>query len=166
MPWITSILAMAAGTSLALAAIHLRVWGRDPRSRESLIFAVAALSASALALLEAWTMHAQTPAEYGERFRWMHVAAAPLVIAIAWFIPAYLRAGRYWIVWLITAGRAVLLAANLAAPVNATFAEITGLHTMVLLGEALAAPIGVASRWRILANLTNRSGGGGGRLAR
>jgi len=154
MPWITSILAMAAGMNLAFAAIHGRVWSYDHRSRESAIFAVAALSAAALALLEAWTMHAQTPAEYGERFRWMHLAVGPLVIAIAWFIPTYLRVGRYWIAWLITAGRGLLLAANFAVPVNATFREITGLQTMVLLGEALAVPIGVPSRWRILADLT------------
>jgi len=154
MPWITSILSMAAGMSLALAAIHGRVWSHDHKSRESAIFAVAALSAAALALLEAWTMHAQTPAEYGARFRWMHVAVGPLVIAIAWFIPTYLRAGRYWIAWLITAGRGLLLAANFAAPVNATFSEITGLQTMMLLGEALAVPIGVPSRWRVLADLT------------
>jgi len=154
MPWITSILSMAAGMSLALAAIHGRVWSHDHKSRESAIFAVAALSAAALALLEAWTMHAQTPAEYGARFRWMHVAVGPLVIAIAWFIPTYLRAGRYWIAWLITAGRGLLLAANFAAPVNATFSEITGLQTTMLLGEALAVPIGVPSRWRVLADLT------------
>lgn len=154
MPWITSILAMAAGMNLAFAAIHGRVWSYDHRSRESAIFAVAALSAAALALLEAWTMHAQTPAEYGERFRWMHLAVGPLVIAIAWFIPTYLRVGRYWIAWLITAGRGLLLAANFAVPVNATFREITGLQTMVLFGEALAVPIGVPSRWRILADLT------------
>ena len=154
MPWITSILAMAAGMNLALAAIHGRVWSHDHRSRESAIFAVAALSAAVLALLEAWTLHAQTPAEYGERFRWMHLAVGPLVIAIAWFIPTYLRAGRYWIAWLITAGRGLLLAANFTVPVNATFREITGLQTMVLFGEALAVPIGVPSRWRILADLT------------
>jgi len=154
MPWITTILAIAAGINLALAAIHGRVWSHDHRSRESAIFAVAALSAAALALLEAWTMHAQTPAEYGERFRWMHLAVGLLVIAIAWFIPTYLRAGRYWIAWLITAVRGLLLAANFTAPVNATFREITGLQTMVVLGDALAVPIGVPSRWRILADLT------------
>ena len=154
MPWTTVILSTAAAMSLTLAAIHARVWFHERESRESLLFTVAALSAVAAGLLEAWLMHSPSPAAYGERLRWLHLPVGLVAIAVAWFIPAYLRAGRTWFAWLITAGRGLLLAVNFSAPVNATFSEITGLRTVVFLGEPLTVPIGVASPWHFLARLT------------
>lgn len=154
MPWTTVILSMAAAMSLTLAAIHARVWLHERESRESLLFTVAALSAVAVGLLEAWLMHSPSPAAYGERLRWLHLPTGLVAIALAWFIPVYLRAGRTWFAWLITAGRVLLLAVNFSAPVNATFSEITGLRTVVFLGEPLSVPIGVPSPWHLLARLT------------
>jgi two-component system sensor kinase FixL len=154
MPWVTIILSMAAAMSLTLAAIHFRVWVHRRESRESLLFTVAALAAVATALLEAWLMHAETPADYSERFRWLHLPVGIIVIALAWLIPVYLKAGRAWLAGLITAVRGLLVTINFSSPGNATFREISGLRPVTFLGETLAAPIGTDSPWRILAHLS------------
>ncbi|KPJ75952.1 MAG: hypothetical protein AMS19_13485, partial [Gemmatimonas sp. SG8_23] len=154
MPWITIILSMAAAMSLTLAGIHFRFWVHRRESLESLLFTVAALAAVATALIEAWLMHAVNPAEYSERFRWLHLPVGIIVIALAWLIPVYLKAGRAWLAGLITAVRGLLVAINFSNPGNATFREISGLRPVTFLGETLAAPIGVDSPWRILAHLS------------
>lgn len=154
MRWITIILSMAAATSLTLAAVHLRVWLRIRGSRENLLFTLASVSAAAVAMLELRLLHARTPAEYGDLFRWLHLPVGVLVIMLAWFIRSYLRAGRDWLAWLITGLRALLLVANFSGPSGATFGEITGLHTVVILGEALSVPEGTESPWRFVAHLS------------
>jgi len=153
-PWITVILSMAAAVSLTLAAVHLRAWVHDRDSKESLLFALAALFAVAIALVEAWLMHARSPGDYAERLRWLHLPVGATVITLAWFIPAYLRAGRRWLAWLITAARVIVMAVNFLTPAGATFQRITDLRAVTLFGETLTAPIGVSSPWRALAQLS------------
>jgi len=145
---------MVSATSLTLAVVHFLVWVRVRASREHLLFSVAAIAATAMALLELRLIHTPTPAAYGEVLRWMHLPTATIVIAIVWFIRFYLRSGRSWLAWSITAMRVALLCANFLTQPNATFREITGIRVVSFLGESLSVPEGTQSPWRILAQLS------------
>ncbi len=154
MSWVTVIWSMAAGMSMALAGVHLLVWSRDRAATASLLFALAALSAAALAILELVAMRAETPAEFGAAVRWMHVPMGVLFIAVVWFIRAYLGTGRVWMAWFLTGLRGVILILNLFFFPNVTFHEVNALREVDFLGEILSAPLGEESPWRLLIHLS------------
>ncbi len=99
-------------------------------------------------------MRAQTPADFSETLRWMHLSAVTLVIAIVWFIYFHLKTGRLWLAWLITSLRLLTLIANFFLYPNATFQEIHALSEVFFLGETLSAPVGEMNPWRYLIQLT------------
>jgi PAS domain S-box-containing protein len=154
MPWITIVMSMAGAASLILAVAHGRIWYHWRTSWENLLLAVACAAAGAAAMTELSMLHARTAAEYRDLLRWLHVPVAVLAITLAWLIVIHLRAGRAWLAWLITGLRGLVLVANFSLPNGATFSEITGVHTLDILGETLTTPEGVASPWRLLANLS------------
>lgn len=154
MSWITVIWSMAAGVALTLAALQLLVWLRDRAAIANLVFSVGAVAAAVIAGQELAVMHAQTPAEFAEILRWMHVSAAAIVIAIVWFVRFYLGTGRLWLAWLITLLRGLILLANFLLYPNATFAEIHGLREVHWLGESLTAPVGDETPGRYLIHLS------------
>jgi PAS domain S-box-containing protein len=154
MSWSTIIWSMSAAVCLTLAAVHFIVWFRMRDSWENLLFAVAAVSAAVIVMLEVNLMHAKTPEAYGELLRWMHVPAAILITALVWFIHFYLHAGRRWLVWTITGLRMLILVPNFLNYPNATFAEITGLRSEVFLGETFSIPVGEENPWRILTQVS------------
>jgi PAS domain S-box-containing protein len=155
MSWICPIWSIAAGISLGLAAMHFLVWLRSRTSSVNLLFTFAALAGCAIALLEMVMMRAQTPAEYGELLRWMHVSAAAIIISIVWIVRLHLRAGRLWLAWSVTGLRIVVLLANFLTSPNATFHEITELRFVPWLGEVVSIPVGEPSPWRILIHLSS-----------
>jgi len=154
MSWVTVTWSMAAGVSLTLAAVHLLVWLRDREAFANLLFAVSAVAAAAMAMLELVLMRAQTPAEFGIILRWMHIPAATITIAIVWFIHHYLGTGRVWLAWLITGLRGLVLVLNFSPFPNATFQEIHALREVYFLGETLSAPVGETNPWRLLIHLS------------
>jgi len=156
MSWITIIWSAGGGICLALAGVHLLVWVKSRDSWVNLIFSVAATAAAANAVLELSMMHAQTPEQYGEILRWVHVPVGVIVISIVWFTRLYLRAGRLWLAWLICGLQAVGWALNfLVFEPNLNFREITGLHQMFMWGETVVVAVGEKNPWT---NITNARG--------
>jgi two-component system sensor kinase FixL len=150
MSWITVVWSMVAAACLSFAAVHLLVWLHSRDARANLLFAISAGAAGALTMLELVAFRATTPAAHGEALRWMHVAAAVVVIALVWFVRSYLRAGRIWLAWAITGLRALVLVPNFFGYPNATFGEITAIASFSLLGEPVSVPVGEPNPWRIL----------------
>jgi signal transduction histidine kinase len=148
MNWITVAWSMITAVCLSFAAVHLLVWLRSRDARENLLFAISAGAAAALTMLELVALRATSPAAYGEALRWMHVAAAVVVIALVWFLRSYLHAGRLWLAWAITGLRALVLAPNFVGYPNATFEEITAITPFSLLGERVSVPMGEPNPWR------------------
>ncbi|UCH17422.1 MAG: PAS domain-containing protein [Burkholderiales bacterium] len=155
MSWITVVWSMIAAVCLSFAAVHLLVWLRSRDTQANLLFAISAGAAGALTVLELVAMRAATPAAYGEALRWMHVAVAIVVIAIVWFLRAYLQAGRIWLAWTITGLRALVLVPNFFAYPNATFGEISAVTSFTLWGESVSVPVGEPNPWRILIEAIN-----------
>jgi len=150
MSWTTVIWTISATMCLTFAGLYITVWLRQRDTWENLLFAVAAVAAAVMAILELNLLHAPTPAAYGELLRWMHVPAAILVVAFVWFIHFYLHAGRRWLAWMLTGLRVLILVPNFLFYPNATFAEISNIQHVVFLGETFSIPVGEMNPWRYL----------------
>jgi hypothetical protein len=70
MSWITFIWSMTVGICLTLAGVHFLVWTRRRDEWANLVFAITAAAAAGYAVLDMVTLRAQTPAEYGQLWRW------------------------------------------------------------------------------------------------
>lgn len=151
---ITILWSMSAAVCLTFAVVHLIVWLRARDATSNLLFAIAAIAAAILALLEMSLMRAQTPVAYGEILRWMHLSVAVLIIAIVWFLHDFLNAGRRWLAWAITGLRTAILIPNFIIYQNATFAEITSLAHVQFFGETLSVPVGESNPWRVLVHVS------------
>jgi two-component system sensor kinase FixL len=151
MSWVTVVWSMGAAVCLSFAAVHLLVWLNLREARSNLLFAIGASAAAAATMIELAALRADTPAAYGEAIRWMYVPVSVAIVAVVWFVRTYLRAGRLWLAWGITVLRALVLVPNFASYPNASFGEITQIGSMLLLGEAVAVPVGTPSPWRALA---------------
>jgi len=150
MSWVTVGWSMIAAVCMSFAAVHALVWLHSRDKLANLLFAISAFAAGVLTVIEMVAMRAATPAAYSEALRWMHVAAAIIVIALVWFVRAYLQAGRLWLAWTIVGLRALVLVANFFVYPNGTFVEISALKMMPFLGETLSAPVGEQAPSRIL----------------
>jgi PAS domain S-box-containing protein len=150
MSWVTFIWSMTAGICLTFGAVHFLVWTRQRDQWANLVFSFSAAAAAGYAVLDMVALRAQTPAEYGELWRWALLLGMLEGVSIAWFIRLYLRAGRLWLLWLICGLRALMLVLNFAPGPNFYFREITRLQQTPLLGELISRPHGVLHPWAIL----------------
>lgn len=150
MSWVTFIWSLTAGICLTLGAVHFLVWTRRREEWANLVFSITAAAAAGYAVLDMLALHAQTPAEYGELWRWALLLGMLEGVLIAWFIRLYLRAGRLWLLGLLCGVRALMLVLNFVPGANFYFREITSLQQVPLLGEMISRPVGVLHPWVLL----------------
>jgi signal transduction histidine kinase len=150
MSWVTVIWSMTAGICLTFGAVHFLVWTRRRDEWANLVFSFSAAAGTVYAVLDMLALRAQTPAEYGELWRWVVSLGMLEGVSVAWFIRLYLRAGRLWLLWLICGLRALMLVLNFVPGPNFYFREITDLQQMPLLGELIVRPHGVLHPWAVL----------------
>ncbi len=146
MSWITFIWAANAGICLAMATMHLLVWAKSRQSWANLAFAIAALAAVGNVVLELLLMRAQTPAQYSEFLRALHITVGVLVVSLVWFLRSYLGTGRLWLAWLVVGLRVVTMV------LNSTLREVSGIRAISFLGETLVVPTGAPGPLSYLAH--------------
>jgi signal transduction histidine kinase len=129
---------LAAGVSLALAALHLLVWFQNRRKWESLALAVTALAVVAHAMVELFMMHAPTPAAWGEALRWLHGISLLAIFGSMLFIHLYFGTGRLWLLGLTIGLRSFTLVLNFYFDPNINYREIQSLDHIPFLGEQVA----------------------------
>jgi hypothetical protein len=49
------------------------VWWRRRQARAHALFALSAVATAAVAGVELWMMHAETPRDFGRALRWLHL---------------------------------------------------------------------------------------------
>jgi len=151
---VTFIWALVIGACATMALPHLLI-GIRRRAWENCFFVVAALSVAGIAAGELGIMHAGTTEEIGRAQQWTHLPVALLVLAIVGFVRTYFGTGRLWLGIGACGTRLVALAINFAFPPNLNFREITSLRHFDFLGEMIAMPVGVASAWTRLGELSS-----------
>ncbi|MDH5245635.1 MAG: ATP-binding protein [Betaproteobacteria bacterium] len=155
MDWVSYVWSVTAGICLTFGGIHLFLWTASRQSWANLAFAISALAAAGYTTLELFQLRAATPHEYVEYARWTLALGTAVALGLVAFIRLYLQAGRLWLLWLICGVRALILVLNFAAEPNFYFAEIIDLRTISLLGQRVVAPVGEASPWALLPQLSH-----------
>lgn len=151
---INTIWSIIAGICLTLAVLHLFVWIRSRRSWANLIFAIAAFGGAAMAVGELHMMRSPSPAAYGQAIRLLHIPVGMVVVSLVWFIRFYLRAGRTWLAWTITAMRVLVLVLTFTLTPNLNFRSITALREFHAWGETIVVAVGEKNPWTNITHLS------------
>ena len=152
--WVTVVWSGIAASCLTLAGVHTLI-GLRQRNPANLLFAVNATSVAAVAAFEFALMRAASPAEYGFVARWMHVALFVLVASLVLFVRAFFRAGPAWLAWAVIGARGAALVVNFLRQPSLNYVEISRLDRVAFLGEEASVPVGIASRWTLLGQLSS-----------
>ena len=153
MELVTILWASGAAAALVLAAVFGFVWLGDRRELSSLMLCLLGVGVATYVYCDLGLMRSTTPAEFGAWHRWNHVPAFLVVAGQVLFVRTYLGTGRVWLIWALIFARAVILVVNFSVYPSFTYAEITSLRHVSLLGEQVSA-LGVfvrRSEWQWLA---------------
>jgi signal transduction histidine kinase len=140
---VTILWLLAAGVSMALAAVCGTVWMMEQRAPASLMLFILGMAVAGAAYLELCMMHSATADEYGEWARWYHVPIFFAFVGQVLFVHYYLGTGRLWLLWTFVFARSVMLVVNFTVHPNFNFSNIVSLRHLSLLGEQVST-IGAA----------------------
>ena len=154
MSWVTVIWSVGAGACLTLALIHIVVWWKDRTARASLVFAVMATAVAAFAALELAMMRAETPEQWGNAVRWVHVPVWVIIASLVVFVRLYLRAGRQWLAWAVVGVRTLSLILNFVFSPNINYRQVTAIRHVSFLGDSVSIATGVSNPWMLVAQLS------------
>jgi two-component system sensor kinase FixL len=154
--WVEIVWTMMAAASLTLGFVHLLVWFKQRSRYASLAFFVLATSVAAFSASELAMMEAQAPAAYARALRWAHVPICVIALSIIAFVHFHFGAGRLWLACAAAAFRLLALLLNFVTGVNITFEDVSALEHVPLWGGVVAAvPVGTASAWQIVTQISN-----------
>ena len=151
MSWVTVIWSIGSGACLTLAFIQFVVWWKNRAARANLAFSVLAIAVASFAALELALMRAQTPEQFGEVVRWLHVPVWVMIASLVVFVRLYLRAGRRWLAWTVVGVRTLSLILNFVFSPNINYWRITPLRHVSFLGESVSVPTGIPNPWMLVA---------------
>lgn len=154
MDWVTIIWGAIGGGSLAAGLFSGLVWLRNRQSWPHFWFALAAFSVTAIGAAELMIMHASSPASAALVQRSAHVPVFLYILSLVWFAYTYLRAGTWWLAWLVVAARVLVLVINFAGTGSVNFSEITALVPFELFGQVVQVPLGEQNPWSPFESLT------------
>ncbi len=154
MSWVTVIWSIGSGACLTLALMNCVVWWKDRTARANLVFSVLAIAVAIFAALELALMRAQTPEQFSEVVRWLHVPIWVMIASLVAFVRLYLRAGRRWLAWTVVGVRTLSLIFNFTFWPNINYRQITALRHISFLGEPVSVASGVPNPLMLVAQLS------------
>ena len=154
MNWLTTIWAMIASASLAIAAVYLFAWFRSRESIAYLMFALLTISVSMAAGAEIWMMHAESARQFGSALRWFHVPIFLAVVSCVGLVHERLGSDRLWLGQAAVGLRALSLIPNFFSGQNLNYIEITELKQIEVLGEHISVVSGVPNPFMLVGQLS------------
>jgi len=154
MNWVTVIWSIGSGGCLTLALMNCVVWWKDRTARANLFFSVMAIAVAVFAAFELALMQTQTPEQFGELVRWLHVPLWVMIASLVAFVRLYLRAGRRWLAWTVVGARTLSLILNFTFWPNINYRQVTALRHISFLGESVSVAVGVPNPWMLVAQLS------------
>jgi two-component system sensor kinase FixL len=151
---ITVTFSVLGSSYLTAALIYAFMWWRQRGAWTHLLFALAALAAAALAWCNLTEMEAESPQQFAAAMRWAQVSLWVLILALAGFVRLYFRAGRTWLLGSVCALRTLSLFLNFLTGQNLNYRQITSLHNISFLGEAVSIAKGVPNPWMLVGQLS------------
>jgi two-component system sensor kinase FixL len=154
MNWITIAWSVVIGACVAMALPQVLIWIWQRRIVH-LIFVI--LTAAVVVLLsnELVLMHASSVEQFARALQWRQLPLFVMFTATVVFVRLYFGTGRWWLGIAICGLRFACLVINFAFPPNLYFREITILRPAHLLGDTVLTPVGVASPWSYLTDLSS-----------
>jgi PAS domain S-box-containing protein len=157
MSWVTAIWTILIGGCVALALPPLLV-GIWLRRTDYLFFVLLTVSVIGIAISELLMAHSASGEQFGQILQWEQLPTFLSTVALIFFICRYFGTGRWWLGMTIITIRFVCLVLNFLFPPNLYFRQMTGLEHFTFLGDRVAVPIGTASPWIYLAELSSPLG--------
>lgn len=152
---ITLLWSILASTSLTLAILHLFIWDKGVKPWANLSFAVAAIAAAVITVMELMAMHSTSTEQVATILRWVHLPVLVLWLAILCFVRSYFNAGRPWLAWTGGFLRLLALVLSLTTGQNLFFKEITGLRQVTVWGgETIFLAQGTLNPWYFVGPLS------------
>jgi signal transduction histidine kinase len=153
---VTIFWSLAAGVALTLAVVSGSVGMAERRDPASLTLAALGVAVAASAYIELRLMHSETPSEYADWVRWYHLPVFVAMLAQVLFVHYYLGTSRVWLLWVVIAGRAIVLAVDFLVLPDFNFASIASLSHVPLLDEQVAIVGSATPRlgWQLFALAT------------
>lgn len=156
MDWIRACWMVLASACLTLGSVHLLIWNQQRQKWAHFSFAFACYALLLVGVFELLMMQAESPQQYGRLLKWGHLPLAVLIIALVAFVRLHLRVGRAWLGHLAWSLRALALIPNFTTGANINFLEVNQLLELTAWGKAqYVAPVGIASPWMALPQLSN-----------
>lgn len=153
MNWVDIVWPMISASSLTLAVIYLFVWLRQRQRWPHLLFALAAASVSAVALIELAMMRTTSVEHYEALVRWAHVPTAILAVCIVAFIRLQYQAGNVVLACIACISRIACLIPNFLFGANLNYADVRSLERFRLWGSDISITGStVANPWMLLGN--------------
>jgi two-component system, LuxR family, sensor kinase FixL len=154
MSWITVIFSTVASSYLTTALIYAFIWWRQRDAWAHLLFALAALAATAFVWCDLAEMRAVSPAQFAAAMQWAQLSLWVVILALAGFVRLYFRAGRLWLLWTVCVLRTLSLFLSFLTDRYLHYQEITNVHPISFLGESVSIAQGVPNPWMIVGQLS------------
>lgn len=154
MSWVTVVWSMLIGGCIAIALPQLLIWMWQRRIVH-LLFVILVAAKVALLWNELVLMHASSVDEFSQAVQWRQLPLFVMFAATIVFVRFYFDAGRWWLGIAAGGVRFACLVINFAFPPNLYFREITSLRPAPLLSDTVLTPIGIASDWSYLTDLSS-----------
>ena len=141
---------MSGAASLTLGVIHLSIWLHQRSQWTHLAFGTAALSVTAMSIIELLSFRAMSPDHYATLLRWAHVPFALTMLALVTYVHLRFRESRLGLAVLAAGSRLASLVPNFLTGQNLNFQNIESLEVVMLWGAKINAPIGSVNPWMAL----------------
>lgn len=142
MGWFDIIWLIVAGACSTLGLVHGLVWWRRRDAILNGTFALVALSAAALSLVEQRLLHSTAVDEY---LFWLHIYLVPvllLLVALTLFTRQYLSTARHWIGWTAVGLRILHLILLQFSATTDAYIKVSAIESREFFGQTLAVVIG------------------------
>ena len=151
---ITILWSAAATACFTIGAIYLFVWLRLRKSKDNLLFSIAALGASAVGFFELLALRSNDIPTYVLALKYQTLGVFIMLVSLVWFMLFYFRTGRKWLVWLFTLIWVFSIIVNFIAPNGLVYLEIVELNKLSLpWGEQFTVATGVDNPLRFISDI-------------
>ena len=151
---LTILWTFAATACLTIGLIYLFIWLRLRKSRENLLFGLAAIGAAATGFFELLALSSNDIPIYVVALKYQTFGVFIMLVSLVWFMLFYFGTGRKWLVWLFTLIWVFSVIVNFIAPNSLVYSEIVELHKLSLpWGEYFTTATGIDNPLRFISDI-------------
>ena len=140
MNWLVSAWSIMIGICLTISILQIGVYfGEITRARVRFLYlGIVSLAVAAFGYVEIRLITATSVEDALPYMRLGHSIVFVIFAGFALYIHSHFRTARFWLLWIVLAGRGIVLAIDFASNVNVNYLEVISLHTISFLGEKVS----------------------------